>query len=82
MGSDSRAYSLRVVLFLIANSMESEPRVVALAQLHKTCGALDFSFALVHTNVNFELSYRSFFKIKKHRMVLFYFKSPQTSFPS
>ena len=25
--------------FLYANSMESEPRVVALAQLHKTCGA-------------------------------------------
>jgi hypothetical protein len=25
MGSDSRAYLLRVVLFLIANSMESEP---------------------------------------------------------
>ena len=33
------------MLFLIANSMESGPRVVALAQLHKTCGAPDFSFA-------------------------------------
>ena len=36
----------RVVLY--ANSTESEPRVVA-TQLHKTCGAPDFSLAQIES---------------------------------
>ncbi len=32
--------------FLFANSMESEPRVFPLAEIHKTCGALHFIFTL------------------------------------
>jgi hypothetical protein len=68
MGSDSRTNLASRGAFLIANSMESEPRVVALAQLHKTCGTLDFSLVQIKSARGGSDSRMDFFfySIKKH----------------